>query len=46
MKGLEENEVRGRKVAGRREFALLRTGQRRELKRAALDQRFRTAAST
>lgn len=44
VKGLEEKEERGRKVAGRREFALLRAGQRRELKRAALDQRFRTAA--
>lgn len=46
VENLEENEERGRKAAGRREFALLSPGQRRELKRATLDQRFRTAAST
>lgn len=46
VENLEENEERGRKAAGRREFALLSPGQRRELKRATLDQRFHTAAST
>lgn len=46
VKGLAENEERRRKAAGRREFALLTPGQRRELKRAALIQRFRTATST